>query len=572
MPRIAIVGAGQSGCQLALGLLGRGYEVTLVTDRSAEDIRTGPVMSSQCMFGSALQTERELELDHWQDSCPKISGIGVTVVDGDGASQVSWSSELDGYAQSVDQRVKCAAWIERFQQAGGELVVQRAEVSDVDRFAGTHDLVIVATGKGDLGRLFPPDREKSPFDRPQRVLALTYVTGMEVRDGDAAVSFTIAPGVGEYFTFPALTTTGPCDIMVFEGVPGGPMDCWDDVRTPEQHLERSRQILKEHFPHEFERCQAVELTDAGGVLRGRLTPTVRRPVATLPSGKVVLGMADAVVLNDPITGQGSNNAAQSAAFYLASITGRGGQPFDAGWMQRTFDAYWRGWAQWVVSWTNSMLAPPAHVPALLETAAEVPGVAAAIVNGFDDPRTLFPWWFTESDAQRFIDDKRAAEQARFDAREFRNALGQYATGVTVITARAPDGRKIGVTANSFTSVSLDPPLVSWCPAKKAPSLPDLTASTHFAVNILASDQHHLSRQFATPAEDKFLGVPTSEGVSGVPLIDGALATFQCRTVQRVEAGDHVIFLGEVERYDVTAGEPLVFHSGFYHVATKHPDF
>ncbi len=572
MPRIAIVGAGQSGCQLALGLLARGYQVTLVTDRTAEDIRTGPVMSSQCMFGSALQTERELGLDDWRDSCPKITGIGFTVVDGHGAPRASWSSALDGYAQSVDQRLKCASWIDRFEQAGGELVVQRAEVSDVDHLARTHDLVIVATGKGDLGRLFPPDREKSPFDRPQRVLALTYVTGMEARDGDAAVSFTVAPGVGEYFTFPALTTTGPCDIMVFEGVPGGPMDCWDDVRTPEQHLERSRQILKEHFPHEYDRCQALELTDSGGVLRGRLTPTVRKPVATLPSGRVVLGMADAVVLNDPITGQGSNNAAQAAAFYLASITSRGEQPFDAGWMQRTFDAYWRGWAQWVVSWTNSMLTPPAHVQGLLETAAEVPGVAAAIVNGFDDPRTVFPWWFTEPDAQRFIDDKRAAEQARFDPREFRKALGQYATGVIVITARAPDGRKIGVTANSFTSVSLDPPLVSWCPAKKAPSLPDLTASTHFAVNILATDQHHLSRQFATPAEDKFLGVPTSEGVSGVPLIDGAIATFQCRTVQRVEAGDHVIFLGEVERYDVTSGEPLVFHSGFYQVATKHPDF
>jgi flavin reductase (DIM6/NTAB) family NADH-FMN oxidoreductase RutF len=89
--------------------------------------------------------------------------------------------------------------------------------------------------------------------------------------------------------------------------------------------------------------------------------------------------------------------------------------------------------------------------------------------------------------------------------------------------------------------------------------------------VLAADQHHLSRQFATPAPDKFEGVALTEGVAGLPLIDGAVARFQCRTVGRHDAGDHVIFLGEVEHYDAGGGAPLVFHSGHYHVATKHPD-
>lgn len=113
--------------------------------------------------------------------------------------------------------------------------------------------------------------------------------------------------------------------------------------------------------------------------------------------------------------------------------------------------------------------------------------------------------------------------------------------------------------------------MSWCPAKKAWSLPDLDAATHFAVNILGADQHHLSRQFATPGVDKFAGVAITEGIRGLPLIDGAVARFQCRTIRRVDAGDHVIILGEVERYDAPGGPPLVFHSGYYHVATKHPD-
>ncbi|MFI5706351.1 flavin reductase family protein [Kribbella sp. NPDC051620] len=166
----------------------------------------------------------------------------------------------------------------------------------------------------------------------------------------------------------------------------------------------------------------------------------------------------------------------------------------------------------------------------------------------------------------------AAMTRDFGSRELRSALGRYTTGVTVITAQTPDGRRIGVTANSFTSVSLEPPLVAWCPAKRAPSLPDLERATHFAVNVLAAGQHDLSKQFATPAADKFAGVPTTEGLGGAPLIGGALARFECRTVRWVDAGDHVICIGEVERFDTADGEPLVFHAGMYHVAAPHPEF
>lgn len=571
MRSIAIVGAGQAGTQLALGLLQRGYEVTLVSDRAPAEIRSGAVMSSQCMFETALQTERELGLNLWDHDCPPVEGIGFTVR-GDHGPQYSWESRLDGAARSVDQRVKIAGWIELFSERGGKVLLRSATVSDLEELAQAHDLVIVSAGKGELGRLFPRDPERSPYDRPQRALAVTYVTGMVPREGGSAVSFNVAPGVGEYFVFPALTTTGPCEIMTFEGIPGGPMDCWDDARSPEQHLARSLEILDEYFPWEADRCRDVALTDDNGILRGRLTPTVRRPVANLPSGASVLGLADAVVLNDPITGQGSNNAAKAASFYLDSIVRRGADQFTPEWMNQTFEAYWRGWAQWVVAWTNSMLAPPAkHVRSLLEAAAEVPGLAATVANGFDDPRVFFPWWFDGSSAERFVSEKRAQETKSLDPREMRRALGQYATGVTVVTCRGTDGRRVGMTANSFTSVSLDPPLVLWCPNKNAPSLDDFSSASHFAVNVLAANQHHLSRQFATPTEDKFAGAEVTDGVAGVPVLEGAVASFQCRTVTTYDAGDHVIMLGEVERYDAAGGEPLVFHSGYYHLTTKHPD-
>jgi flavin reductase (DIM6/NTAB) family NADH-FMN oxidoreductase RutF len=242
-------------------------------------------------------------------------------------------------------------------------------------------------------------------------------------------------------------------------------------------------------------------------------------------------------------------------------------------MQKTFDRYWRGYAQWVVSWTNALLAPPKpHVFKLLAAAQELPGLAGTIVNGFDDPRAFYPWWFDADDADRLIAEKRDQEQAgRFDSRDFRRALGQFATGVTVITTRTEDGRRVGVTANSFSSLSLEPPLVLWCLERTAPSRAAFDGCTHFGVNVLAADQHHLSRQFSTPTEDKFAGVATLEGPSGVPLLGGALAHFICRNVRQIELGDHVLVVGEVERYQTFEGEPLVFHSGFYRVATRHPD-
>ena len=573
MRRIAIVGAGQSGAQLALGLLGAGYEVTLVSNRTPGELREGKVLSSQCMFGEALEAERVLGLDHWQDETPPVEGISLTVPDGAGGKAIEWAARLDRPARSVDQRLKVATWLEAFAERGGRLAIEEATPSDLERYARDHDLVVVATGKGDLARLFAPDREKSPYDRPQRALALTYVVGMEPRPEFSAVCFNLIPEVGEYFVFPALTTAGPCEIMVFEGVPGGPMDCWQDVRSPEQHLARSLELLERFLPWEAARNRDVALTDPNGILTGRFAPTVRRPVATLGEGVPVLGMADAVVLNDPITGQGSNNAAKCAEAYLESILEREREAFTPEWMQGTFDRYWRGYGQWVTQWTNSLLAPPKpHVLELLGAAQELPSLAGTIANGFDDPRIFFPSWFDADEAGRVIEAKRRQEaEGRFDRRDLRRALGQFATGVTVVTTLSSDGRRVGLTANSFTSVSLDPPLLLFCLDRAAPSLPAFVDCSHFAVNVLAADQHHLSRQFSTPAEDKFSGVEVDEGPGGVPLLEGSLAHFTCRHVEHRDAGDHLIFIGEVEAYEAFDHEPLVFHSGFYRVTTRHPE-
>lgn len=407
MRRIAIVGAGQAGLQLALGLLAKGYHVTLATNRNGEDIRNGKVMSSQCMFNAALQSERDLGLNFWEDQCPAVEGIGLAVPDPEKPNEplFSWSTRLDRYAQSVDQRLKMPVWMDEVVKRGGEVIIQDVGVAELELLSTSHDLVLLAAGKGEIVNLFEKDAERTQFQQPQRALSLTYVKGMTPMSPFSRVSFNLIPGVGEYFVFPCLTTTGPCEIMVFEGIPGGPMDCWQGITSAEQHLEKSLELINRYVPWEAERCRSVEMTDDKGFLSGRFTPMVRKPVLTLPSGRKVFGMADALVVNDPITGQGSNNAAKCSKVYLDAIVARGAQDFGPDWMHDTFEQYW-SYAQHVVKWTNTMLTPPPqHLLELLGTASQSKPLASAIANGFDDPRNFAPWWFDAQSCQAFIQEK-----------------------------------------------------------------------------------------------------------------------------------------------------------------------
>ncbi|WP_340053253.1 styrene monooxygenase/indole monooxygenase family protein [Pseudomonas sp. JAI120] len=407
MRRIAIVGAGQAGLQLALGLLAKGYHVTLTTNRNGEEIRNGKVMSSQCMFNAALQSERDLGLNFWEDQCPAVEGIGIAVPNPENPNEplFSWSARLDRYAQSVDQRLKMPVWLNEFTKRGGEVIIQDVGVAELERLSTSHDLVLLAAGKGEIVNLFEKDVERTQFQQPQRALSLTYVKGMTPMSPFSRVSFNLIPGVGEYFVFPCLTTTGPCEIMVFEGIPGGPMDCWQGITSAEQHLEKSLELINRYVPWEAERCHSVEMTDDKGFLSGRFTPMVRKPVLTLPSGRKVFGMADALVVNDPITGQGSNNAAKCSKVYLDAIIARGAQDFGPDWMHDTFEQYWN-YAQHVVKWTNTMLTPPPqHLLELLGAASQSKPLASAIANGFDDPRNFAPWWFDAQSCQAFIQEK-----------------------------------------------------------------------------------------------------------------------------------------------------------------------
>jgi flavin reductase (DIM6/NTAB) family NADH-FMN oxidoreductase RutF len=159
-------------------------------------------------------------------------------------------------------------------------------------------------------------------------------------------------------------------------------------------------------------------------------------------------------------------------------------------------------------------------------------------------------------------------QAR--TRQFRTALGSFATGVTIVTTRNAAGEDIGLTANSFNSVSLDPPMVLWSLGRKSLSLPAFLESGYFAVHVLAADQEDLSVTFATRGADKFAGLAVTRGAGDIPLIPGCSALFQCKTAFHTEGGDHVIFVGEVQDFEHFSRPPLVFHSGRYAVTVEKP--
>lgn len=157
----------------------------------------------------------------------------------------------------------------------------------------------------------------------------------------------------------------------------------------------------------------------------------------------------------------------------------------------------------------------------------------------------------------------------FDNRAFRRALGNFATGVTVVTAATASGRKVGVTANSFNSVSLDPPLILWSIDKRSSSHEVFEEASHFAVNVLAADQIDLSNNFARPKDDRFAGIEYDQGEGGAPVFADCSARFYCEKFQQVDGGDHWIMIGKVVAFDDFGRSPLLYHQGAYSMVLPH---
>ncbi|MFH9075361.1 styrene monooxygenase/indole monooxygenase family protein [Streptomyces alboflavus] len=406
---IAIVGAGQAGLQLGLGLLAAGHQVTLVAERRPEEVRGGRVTSTQLMFGPALGIEREAGLALWDDTAPVMPGFELSHWEPDGQPDAPvrrFTAPFDDEVRSVDQRVKLAAWLELFEERGGRAEFRSVGPSEVAGLAAAHDLTVLATGRGELSALFAHDTSWPVHDRPQRTLACFYVHGVAHDAADPAaghVRTTGVPPAGDVIIMRALTVGGPCDIVLFEGRWGGAYDCWGDRPDAAAGWRRALGLLRTHAPWEYERFRRAEPTDPGAALYGAITPTVRRPVAHVDGDRPVLGMADALAVHDPITGQGANNATRAAARYLDAILSRGELPFDEQWMRETFAAYWDN-ARHTHAFTEFMLREPQpeQVRRAIETAFDHPEVAHRFANGYADPSTYREWLMDPDGADAYL--------------------------------------------------------------------------------------------------------------------------------------------------------------------------
>ncbi|WP_026065881.1 styrene monooxygenase/indole monooxygenase family protein [Actinoalloteichus spitiensis] len=403
MRRILIVGSGQSGLQLALSLQEQDYEVTVISARTPEEIRNARVTSTQVMFDTALQHERDHGLNLWEPETPRIKRKHLSATGPDGTRIVNWHGDFSAYAQSVDQRVKMATWLEMFQDRGGNVIIHPASVSDLDGLARLYDLTVVAAGRGELVDMFDRDPTRSRFSGPQRAVAIVYTHGLAPEDPDITIiGINLIGGLGELYIMPGLTHTGPCDILYVSAIPGGPLDRFGDSPGPREQLDRTVALFQEYAPWERDRFAGVRITDERSNLTGRVNPMVRKPVGRLPSGGAVLGMADVVVVNDPIAGQGANNASKCAASYLTSIVEHGDRPFDEEFMTATFERYWE-YAQHSTRWSNTLLAPPEpHVLDLLAAGNTHPAVGDRITNGFNNPADFANFLFEEDKARAYL--------------------------------------------------------------------------------------------------------------------------------------------------------------------------
>jgi Styrene monooxygenase A putative substrate binding domain len=410
--KILIVGAGQAGLQLALSLQAADYDVTLMSARTADEIRNGWPTSTQVMMYRALDKERDVKLNLWDGAATPIGGIGFNLSPAPGVSAFSFSGAWARPGNSVDQRVKMPTWIELFEQRGGRVIYHSVMTSDLAGLAPLYDLTIIAAGKGEIVEMFDRDAEKSFYSRPARNLGVIYLNGVAVPEGvtEPRMRVTLRPGAGEYLHMQSYTLTGPCDVLLVEGIPGGPFDIFTDRPAPAEHLRRLKAMLLEHFPWEGELFRDAEPTDARASLVGAFPGTVRSPVAEVGPGSYVFGIGDVAVVNDPISGQGANNAALAAALYFNAILDRGNAPFTPQWMQRTFDTFWAH-AQHSCTLTQMMLEPlPVHAQQVLGAAAQFQEIADRFAEIFVHPATIHDFLLDPAKAAGYVESVAAAHR------------------------------------------------------------------------------------------------------------------------------------------------------------------
>jgi hypothetical protein len=411
MRKIAIVGAGQAGMVLAFGLLEEGYEVTVFEGRPADEIEKGPILSTAMVFDRQLDVERRLGMHEWEGKAPVCNGMHATLRLPTGEIILQVQGELEETCQGVDARLKSSTWMRRFQEKGGHLVNEAVDRQTLEEMAEVFDLVVVSSGKGGLGEVFERDPERTLFDSPPRRLGAVMVKG--VREWEeipyTTLKFQYFVQIGEFFSIPFYSHGGRCRGIVFEAPAGSPMDLWGGVDSADKALATALKLLREYSPQDWPNYRNATLVDERSWMKGAITPTVRKPVGRLRTGKAVMALGDVAVLNDPISGTGANDAVRQADRLTRAILERGALPFSEDWMQEVFEGYYQDRGRYTMQFTQLMTGPMTEpFWKVLQGAAQSPGVAHTFVNMFNDIKQSLGW-LTDMTAANKVCDAHAQE-------------------------------------------------------------------------------------------------------------------------------------------------------------------
>jgi hypothetical protein len=390
--RICIVGTGTAGLHLAYALKNE-FDVTVISHRTAEQIRNGRIQSTQVHFGSTLERERRFSMPKWSEHT-RIESIHMTI-----GQQKLFAGMLDEPALSVDQRFYFSHCLEELKERKVPVLFKKINEENLNELIEEFDLVIDCTGKKGPLFPFPIEKDFSPFQTPQRKCIVGYFKGIKPLTPQG-INVTILPGEGEMFEIPALTDQGPVTILFIMAIQEKSLDVFKAIRSSDEFTLKIRTVLQTFFPEIASRIveESFALNDEKGFLQTAITPVIRKPY-TFIQNKIAVGCGDSVFLNDPITGQGCNLSSYCAEKLYETLIEFKDEP----WNSQLGESYWdrtKPLVKQVTEWTNAMTMPmPEHVIEQILQGSEEQAKADRIAGWFADPSTAYQDIFQGSKIQ-----------------------------------------------------------------------------------------------------------------------------------------------------------------------------
>ena len=403
-PSIGIVGSGVAGLHLGLLLRQHDIPVVIYDAKTPQQMADGRLLNTVAHHNTTVQREKALNVDHWDLAeygyfCHHHS-IG-------GPQPLSFPGFFSAPSRAIDYRIYIPQLLADFQERGGEFRVADMTPGSVTELSDRHDLIVVATGKGDISAMFGVRVDRSPYDKPQRRLCAGLYHGIE-RTDPRGVTMSIAPPHGELLEIPMFSFEGHITVLLFENVPGGDTEVLADASYTDDPAAFERLVLEKlhaHHPQTFARVDPARfrLTRPQDLLQGAVTPVVREDYVRLPNGRYAISVGDAHTVVDPVIGQGANSASYSAWELGTAITED--QNFDERFCQKAA-ARRANRVQAICDWTNLMIGlPPAgHLLQMLGAMSQSKPVADEFTDNFNYPERQWDILATPERTANFLAD------------------------------------------------------------------------------------------------------------------------------------------------------------------------